>query len=143
MPAGGAPLEENLGTTSLHFRHYPADGVHSFPRQYCVEEPPPPIEPTAKRVKTIPFNYPKRSGGINNPSDDDPQDLVRALKMFYDHRYELRPDQQRRLMRMLGQDLDKPMASKPEIDWDQFVKSHDLPKSTHERFLYYPPYRGA
>jgi hypothetical protein len=63
--------------------------------------------------------------------------------MLYDHRNELRPDQQRRLMQMLGQDPDKPMASKPAIDWDQFVKSHDLPKSTHERFLYHPPYRSA
>jgi hypothetical protein len=63
--------------------------------------------------------------------------------MFYDHYRELRLDQQRRLMQLLGQDPDKPMASKPEIDWDQFMKSHDLPKSTHERFLYHSPYRGA
>jgi hypothetical protein len=143
MPAGDALLEEDLATSGFDLQHCRADGVHSCPSQYCVKGPPTPIEPTAKKVKTIPFKYPERSGGINNPSDDDPQDLVRALKMFYDRRDELRPDQQRRLMQMLGQDPDKPMASKPEIDWDQFVKSHDLSKSTHERFLYYPPYRGA
>jgi hypothetical protein len=133
MAADGAPLEEE----------YPADGIHSCPSRYCVEEPLPPIEPTAKKVKTILFKYPKRSGGINNPSNDDPQDLVRALKMFYDHRNELRPDQQRRLMRMLGEDPDMPFATRPELDWEQFSKSHDFPKSLHERFLYHPPYRGA
>jgi hypothetical protein len=89
------------------------------------------------------FKYSERQGDINNPSDDDPQSLVRALKMFYDRRNELRPDQQRRLMRMLGQDPDMPFVTRPELDWEQFSKSHDFPKSLHERFLYHPPYRGA
>jgi hypothetical protein len=80
------------------------------------------------------------SAGINRCDDAD---LVRALKMFYDHYHELRPDQQRRLMQMLGQDLDKPIGSRPEIDWDQFMKSHDLTKSIHERLFYHSPYRGA
>jgi hypothetical protein len=132
MPAGGAPLEEDLATAGFHLQHYPADGVHFCPSQYCVEEPPPPIEPTAKKVKTIPFRYSERPGDFNKPSDDDAADLVRA-----------RPDQQRRLMRMLGQDPDMPFATRPELDWEQFSKSHDFPKSLHERFLYHLPYRGA
>jgi hypothetical protein len=45
--------------------------------------------------------------------------------------------------RMLGQDPDMPFATRPELDWEQFSKSHDFPKSLHERFLYHPPYRGA
>jgi hypothetical protein len=80
---------------------------------------------------------------IKNSSEDDLQDLVGALKMFYDHYKELRPDQQKRLMQMLGQDLDRPLASKPYVDWDEFQKMHDLPKSTHERFIYSAPYHRA
>ena len=40
-----------------------------------------------------------------------------------------------RLIQMLGQDLDKPIAYKPGIDPDQFVKSHDLRTSMHGVFI--------
>jgi tetratricopeptide (TPR) repeat protein len=62
--------------------HHAADGVRSCPSQHCVEDTAPPIEPTAKKVKTIPFKYSERPEGINNSSDTT-QSLEQALD-FHD-----------------------------------------------------------